>query len=167
MRRKLRAADLFCGAGGFTTGAEATGRVNVVLAVNHWRTAVQTHRENHPATRHICARIDDVDPRNDKTLPTLDMIFASPECVHHSIARGGRPIDDQKRCTPWHVCVWAEAKRPRWVIVENVREFRDWGPLLANNRPDPKRKGETFRAWIPRSSRNGTRHGRPTRPLRN
>jgi DNA (cytosine-5)-methyltransferase 1 len=164
--KKLRAADLFCGAGGFTTGAQAAG-VNVVLAVNHWRTAIQTHRENHPSVRHICARIDDVDPRNDKTLPTLDMIFASPECVHHSIARGGRPIDDQKRCTPWHVCVWAEAKRPRWVIVENVREFRDWGPLLANNRPDPNRKGETFRAWIPRSSRNGTRHGRPTRPLRN
>ena len=55
--KKLRAADLFCGAGGTTTGAEASGFVDVVLAVNHWRTAVQTHRENHPATRHICARM--------------------------------------------------------------------------------------------------------------
>ena len=146
--RKLKAADLFCGAGGTTTGAEASGCVDVVLAVNHWHTAIQTHRENHPGTRHICARIDDIDPRHDATIPDLDLILASPECTYHSIARGGRPIDDQKRATPWHVCVWAEAKRPKWLVIENVREFRDWGPLLKNGRPDPKRKGETYRAWV-------------------
>jgi DNA (cytosine-5)-methyltransferase 1 len=145
--RRLKAADLFCGAGGSTTGAVQAG-VDVVLAVNHWRTAVLSHQANHPATRHICARIDDVDPRNDRTLPELDLLLASPECVYHSIARGGRPIDDQKRATPWHVCVWAEAKRPEWIIVENVREFRDWGPLDERNRPDKSRRGQTFRAWI-------------------
>ncbi len=129
-RQRLRAADLFCGAGGFTTGAESSGRVDVVLAINHWRTAICTHQANHPGTRHICARIDDVDPRHDKSLPELDLLMASPECTHHSNARGGQPVDDQKRATPWHVCIWTEAKHPQWLLLENVREFRDWGPLI-------------------------------------
>ncbi|MBN2579133.1 MAG: DNA cytosine methyltransferase [Pirellulales bacterium] len=147
-KRKLKAADLFCGGGGFTTGAEQSGRVSVVLAVNHWRTAIDTHSYNHPRTRHICARIDDIDPRHDKSIPELDILLASPECTHHSIARGGRPIDDQKRATPWHVCVWAEAKRPKWIVVENVREFRNWGPLDDRGQPIKSRKGEIFRQWI-------------------
>ena len=146
-RRKLTAVDLFCGAGGFTTGAVAAG-VDVLLAINHWRTAIFTHQNNHPRTRHICARIDDIDPRHDKTLPEFDLLMASPECTHHSIARGGRPIDDQKRATPWHVCVWTEAKRPKWLLIENVREFRDWGPLDEHCRPVKSRKGEIFRQWI-------------------
>jgi DNA (cytosine-5)-methyltransferase 1 len=146
--KKLRAADLFCGGGGTTTGAQASGFVDVVLAVNHWRTAIQTHRQNHPHVRHICARIDDIDPRHDTTIPEIDLLMASPECTHHSIARGGRPIDDQKRATPWHVCVWAEAKRPAWLMIENVREFRDWGPLDADCRPIKSRKGEIYRQWI-------------------
>lgn len=146
--RKLKAADLFCGGGGFTTGAEASGRVEVCLAVDHWRTAIYTHQQNHPHTRHICARIDDIDPRHDQTIPDLDVLLASPECTHHSIARGGRPIDDQKRATPWHVLVWAETKRPKWVVVENVREFRDWGPLDEKCRPIKSRKGEIFQQWI-------------------
>lgn len=146
--RRFDAADLFCGAGGFTTGAVASGYVNVRLAINHWRPAIYTHEKNHPETRHICARIDDIDPRHDKTLPDLDLLMASPECTHHSNARGGRPIDDQKRATPWHVVLWTEVKRPKWVIVENVREFRDWGPLDDRGRPLKSRKGETFRAWV-------------------
>lgn len=141
----MRAADLFCGAGGSTTGASAAG-VKVVLAVNHWRTAVYSHEANHPETRHICARIDDIDPRHDD-LPRFDILMASPECTHHSIARGGMPVDDQKRATPWHVCAWAEARRPKWIVVENVREFRDWGPIH-NGRPINSRKGETFNAWL-------------------
>jgi DNA (cytosine-5)-methyltransferase 1 len=145
---KLQAADLFCGGGGFTTGAEQSGRVDVVLAINHWRTAIFTHQNNYPKVRHICARIDDIDPRHDKTIPELDVLLASPECTHHSIARGGRPIDDQKRATPWHICVWAEAKRPRWLVIENVREFRDWGPLGDDGQPIKSRKGEIFRQWI-------------------
>jgi len=146
--KRLRAADLFCGAGGFTTGAVQSGCVDVVLAVNHWRTAIYTHQENHPETRHICAKIDDIDPRHDRTLPELDMLLASPECTHHSIARGGRPICDQKRATPWHVIIWAETKRPKWVIVENVREFRDWGPIDNNGRPIKSQKGKIFRQWV-------------------
>ncbi|MHB8953532.1 MAG: DNA cytosine methyltransferase [Pirellulaceae bacterium] len=151
----LHAADLFCGAGGFTTGAEASGRVKVVLAINHWRTAIYTHQHNHPDIRHLCARIEHVDARNDATLPKLDLILASPECTHHSIARGGRPVCDQTRAQPFALLDWIDAKRPRWLCVENVREFRDWGPLVNKGtnskplwRPDPTRKGQTFRAWV-------------------
>lgn len=145
MPRTLRAVDLFCGAGGSSTGAMQAG-VEVVLAVNHWHVAIQSHRANHPNTRHICARIDDIDPRHDNLLP-FDILMASPECTHHSIARGGMPVDDQKRATPWHVCAWAEARKPKWIVVENVREFRDWGPIH-NGRPIKSRKGETFEAWL-------------------
>jgi len=146
--KRLRAADLFCGAGGFTTGAEQSGCVDVVLAVNHWRTAIYTHEANHPGTRHICARIDGVEIKSDRSIPELDMILASPECTHHSNARGGRPICDQRRATPWNVLDWVEAKLPKWVIVENVREFRDWGPLNAKGRPIKAKKGVIFRQWI-------------------
>lgn len=145
--RKLRAADLFCGAGGSTTGAEQSGMVDVAVAINHWRTAVFSHQTNHPGTRHICCRIDDIDPRNDD-LPDLDLLMASPECTHFANARGGAPINDQKRATPWHVLHWAEAKRPKWVVVENVSEFRDWGPLGKTGRPLKSRKGDTYRAWL-------------------
>jgi DNA (cytosine-5)-methyltransferase 1 len=143
----LRAVDLFCGAGGSTEGAEQSGRVKVVLAINHWRTAIDSHTKNHPGTRHICARIDHVDPRNDKSLPEFDLLMASPECTHHSVARGAAPVNDQKRATPWHVIIWAEACRPTWIVVENVREFKDWGPTK-NGRPTKEGKGSTFDAWI-------------------
>lgn len=145
--KKYRGADLFCGAGGSTTGAIQAG-VDVVLAINHWRTAIYTHQDNYPGTRHICARIDDIDPRWDRDLPEFDVLMASPECTHHSVARGGRPVEDQKRATPWHVVIWAEAKQPRWIIVENVPEFRDWGPLGLDGRPNKSRKGQIYQEWL-------------------
>ncbi len=146
--RKLDAADLFCGAGGFTEGAVRSGRVDVRYALNHWQTAVDSHEENHPQTKHRCLPIDAVDPRNDKSIPDIDLLLASPECTHHSNARGGRPVCDQKRATPWHVLIWAEAKCPQWIIVENVREFRNWGPLDKNGRPLKSQKGTIFRQWV-------------------
>lgn len=141
------ALDLFCGAGGSTAGAEASGRVKVVLAVNHWQTAIFAHESNHPNTRHLCAPIDAINPRHDKAVPAFDLLLASPECTHHSIARGGKPVDDQKRATAWHVVIWAEAKRPKWIVVENVREFLDWGPTRGGQ-PIKSKKGETFQAWV-------------------
>lgn len=154
MTKKLTAADLFCGAGGFTEGARLAG-VDVCLAVNHWLTAVYSHQTNHPETRHICARIESIDIRHDNGLPDFDILLASPECTHHSIARGGRPVCDQKRQQPFALLDWLDARRPRWLVCENVREFRDWGPLFNNGtdakphwRPDPERKGETFAAWL-------------------
>jgi DNA (cytosine-5)-methyltransferase 1 len=147
MAGKLRAADLFCGAGGTTTGAEMSRRVRVELAVNHWSTAITTHKANHPHVRHVCAPIDLVDPR-DFTGMGLNVLLASPECIFHSNARGGRPVDDQRRATAWCVPRWAEVLRPKWIIIENVREFQEWGPLGTNGRPLKSKRGEIFTAWI-------------------
>ncbi|HMP79303.1 MAG TPA: DNA cytosine methyltransferase [Pirellulaceae bacterium] len=141
------AADLFCGAGGTTTGAAMSGRVEVKLAINHWRTAVHTHRQNHPNVRHVCAEIDMVNPR-DFIEMGIDVVLASPECVFHSNARGGKPADDQRRASAWCVPRWAEVLRPKWIVVENVREFEQWGPLGADNRPLKSKRGETFKAWV-------------------
>lgn len=145
---KLRAVDLFCGAGGMTLGAELSGRVDVVLAVNHWRTAVLTHQENHPRTRHICARIEDMDLRSEHDLPEVDVIMGGIECTHHSVARGAAPINDQKRTSAWRVIDWIGKFRPAWCVFENVREFCDWGPVDRNGRKIKSKAGEIFTAWV-------------------
>lgn len=146
----IHAADLFCGAGGSSTGlrrvADALGARLDLTAVNHWPVAVETHAANHPDARHVCESLDSVDPRK-VTGGKLDLLWASPECTHHSMARGGKPVHDQSRSTAWHVLRWAEALRPSWVVVENVPEFQTWGPLGANHRPLASRRGETFGAW--------------------
>lgn len=144
---RYRAVDLFCGAGGTTTGAHASGYVAVKLAVNHWRPAVYSHQQNHPDVRHICAEIDQINPRDFEGLG-IDVLMASPECVFHSNARGGKPVDDQRRASAWCVPRWAEVLRPKWIVVENVREFADWAPLGCDNRPLKSKKGEIFQAWV-------------------
>jgi DNA (cytosine-5)-methyltransferase 1 len=147
-----QAADLFCGAGGTTTGllraAQGAGVQVDMLAVNHWNLAIESHLANHPDVRHLCESLDGVDPR--KVIPggKLDYLAASPECTNHSIARGGMPCSDQSRASAWHVARWAEAVRPEYIVVENVREFRDWGPLTKKGRPDQRKKGRTFAAFL-------------------
>ena len=145
-------ADLFCGAGGTSTGAaqavEALGFKLRLTAVNHWERAVATHTANHPTARHLCASVDSLNPRHLFGEGELDILWASPECTHHSRARGGRPMQDQSRATAWCVTRWSEALRPSIVMVENVPEFQEWGPLDSRGKPVDGRKGETFTAWI-------------------
>lgn len=150
--KEFHVADLFCGAGGTSAGAveaiEALGYAPQLTAINHWDVAVATHTVNHPAARHLCASIDDLNPRTLFAENELDLLWASPECTHHSTARGGRPVNDQSRATAHCVTRWAEALRPAVILVENVPEFETWGPIGANGRPLASRKGETFRAWL-------------------
>lgn len=167
--RAIQAADLFCGGGGTTTGLlQACRRLNrkvALVAVNHWAQAIQTHMRNHPWARHICASLDGIDPPADgqKTLfqcvdsvepnqalkgKKLNLLIASPECTHHSNARGGRPRSDQSRATPWCILRWMEAGRPGHVIIENVPEFQNWGPLGTRGQPLKSRKGDTFNAFL-------------------
>lgn len=150
--KTFKLADLFCGAGGTSTGAieavEALGYEAHLTAVNHWPTAVATHTANHPNARHFCVSVDDLNPRSLYKEGELDLLWASPECTHHSVARGGKPINDQSRATAWCVVRWAEALRPGVVCVENVPEFETWGPIGSNNRPLESRKGELFHAWV-------------------
>lgn len=145
-------ADLFCGAGGSSTGLVRAARKRSIsldlLAVNHWTVAVDTHTRNHPWARHLCADLSTIDP--NKAIPggKLDILIASPECTHHSNARGGKPCSDQSRASAWHVLHWAERLSPSRILLENVREFESWGPLNDEGRPDKTRKGETFLAFI-------------------
>ena len=149
--KTIRAADLFCGAGGTSTGlVEACtelGFKTELTAINHWDIAVATHTANHPKSRHLCASLDSINPRDLYKEGELDLLWASPECTHHSIARGGKPINDQSRATAWCVVRWAEALRPNIILVENVKEFVSWGPIGANGKPNKSRRGEVFHAW--------------------
>ena len=131
-------------------GAEMSGRVKTRLAINHWRTAVFTHQTNLPDAQHICARIQDMDLYGDSELPErIDLLMAGIECVFHSNARGGAPIDDQRRSTAWRVLDWIGYYQPRICIFENVKEFTKWGPInKKTGRPIKKQAGKIFTAWV-------------------
>lgn len=145
-------ADLFCGAGGTSKGAceaaEELGYAPNLTAINHWPVAIETHTRNHPGARHLCTGIDSVNPRDLYAPGELQLLWASPECTHHSVARGGRPIHEQSRATAWCVIRWADALLPPVILVENVPEFVTWGPLDAKGRPIERRKGEIFHSWV-------------------
>ena len=148
----MKIADLFCGAGGTSTGilkaCAGLGHSADLLAVNHWPTAVNTHTLNHPGVRHLCETLENISPAKVISGGRLNLLAASPECTHHSNAAGGRPRNDQSRATAWHVCRWASDLRIDNIMIENVREFQNWGPLSAKGKPLKSRKGETFRAFI-------------------
>ncbi len=143
--KTLKAADLFCGAGGTSIGAHQTGGVDVRFALNHWDRAIETHSLNFPKTKHARARLNEVKPAEcDK----IDLLFASPECTHHSRARGGRPTSDQQRSGAWEIMPWIEHHRPRFICIENVVEFESWGPVGSNGIPLKSKRGAFFQAWI-------------------
>jgi DNA (cytosine-5)-methyltransferase 1 len=154
-QRTLEVADLFCGAGGLSTGADRAlrrmGRRMNLAGVNHWPTAIETNKRNHPehAERIVCADLETALPLNHVPGGRLDLLMAAPSCVFHSRARGGRPVHDQQRMDPWHVIRWCTELRVARILIENVPEFMDWGPCsLVTDRPIKSRKGEYFRAWV-------------------
>ena len=138
--------DNFAGGGGASLGIEwALGR-SPNVAVNHDAEAIAMHAANHPLTRHYTEDIWKVDPREVcRTRPAL--AWFSPDCKHFSKAKGGKPVDKKIRGLAWIVLVWAKTVKPRVILLENVEEFEDWGPLGPDDRPDPLRIGLTFRIW--------------------
>jgi DNA (cytosine-5)-methyltransferase 1 len=149
---RLYCADLFCGAGGTSSGlvaaAHELGLDVELIAINHWPVAIATHSANYPWARHICARIEEVQPRDVVPGGRLHLLVASPECTFHSVARGGRPIEDQKRVPAWGVIQWVQELFVDSVLIENVPEFKRWGPLGANGKPLKRRAGETYQAFL-------------------
>lgn len=140
------AVDLFAGGGGASTGIEeAIGR-HVDIAINHSAKAVAQHRANHPQTRHYVTDVWDVDPRRVCEGRPVGLLWASPDCRHFSPAKGGAPVSDRVRSLAWVVIKWATHVRPDVIFLENIPEFRNWGPVLAG-RPCPARRGKTFRRW--------------------
>jgi len=151
-RRAFLVADLYCGAGGSSSGAaraiRAMGADIDLVAINHWDLAIATHSRNHPAARHYCVDLDAARPEEIVPEGRLDLLMASPECVFFSRARGGKPVHDQRRMSAWHVQRWSSALDVRCILVENVPEFQFWGPLLPSGRPDPEGRGLYFQAWV-------------------
>ena len=151
MTKTYLVADLFCGAGGSSTGARKAieqmgGRMELV-AVNHWPLAVETHQLNHPEARHYVQDVEKADPEQIVPGGRLDLLMASPECKFYSRARGGKPVHDQGRMTPWAIMNWITKLDIERVLIENVVEFLDWGPVR-NGRPIKAQKGMVFQAWF-------------------
>lgn len=147
--------DLFAGGGGASVGIEAALGRAVDLAINHDRVALAVHRANHPATRHLEADIWEVQPREATGGAPVDLLWASPDCTHFSVAKGNVPRSQGIRSLAWVVIDWARETRPRVICLENVQEFRGWGPLGEDGRPDKSRMGETFRTWRAQLERLG------------
>jgi DNA (cytosine-5)-methyltransferase 1 len=149
----IHAVDLFCGAGGTSQGlaraCRDTGVEVDLVAVNHWETAVNTHAQNHPWARHYCVPVESVNPREAFPGGVVHILCASPECTHHSTARGGKPTNDQLRASAWHIMRWVNELDVRNILIENVPEFTNWGPVgQKTGRPVKAQRGRYFRAFI-------------------
>lgn len=145
--------DIFAGCGGWSIGAEractkAGMRDRYVdLMINHWDIAVGVHQANHPLTQHLRANILEVDPGAVLPGRRIAYLHASPDCRDFSKAKGAAPRRKEIRALADVVIVWAGKRRPDVITLENVEEFRMWGPLLDNGQPDPDRRGDEFRRW--------------------
>ena len=139
--------DCFAGGGGASEGIEwAIGRP-VDIAINHDPVAIAMHKANHPETKHYCEDIFTVDPREAAAGRKIGLLWASPSCTNHSRAKGGKPRDEQSRTTASVILRWAREVRPRIILLENVMEWKWWGPLDEEGQPILSRKGEDFEAW--------------------
>lgn len=152
--------DLFCGAGGVTTGISQVPGVHVVACVNHDAKAIESHAANYPETLHFTEDI-----RTLNTAPMVErlemmrgrypwaksVLWASCECTNFSRAKGGKPRDADSRSLAEHLYRYVDALCPDFIQVENVSEFLEWGPMVEMDGkliPCPDRKGESFRAWF-------------------
>ncbi len=143
----LNVVDTFCGAGGLSQGlmeaADAEDRPVQLYGFNHNETAISTYKLNHRGSLAECKELQDVDPERD--LPEkVHILIGGPSCTHHSNARSGKPRDEQSRASAWDMHRIAKAKRPNSVLLENVREFTNWGPLTKKKKPDKRYKGRYF-----------------------
>lgn len=148
--------DNFAGGGGASLALEEVcGRVDI--AINHDAKAIAMHRANHPDTRHICENVFAVDPVRLCDGRPVAVAHFSPDCTHHSRAKGGKPVKKNIRGLAWIVIRWARTVRPAIITLENVPEFEDWGPLTREGRPCPDRKGQTFAFFVGKLRRYGYR----------
>ena len=155
----LYATDLFAGAGGTSTGlvmaAKEASRDVKLVAINHDRKALATHEANHPWAKHILTEVQSVKPSEAVPEGRLDVLVASPECIYHSRALGGKPKNDQSRSSAWYLERWVKELEVNSLLVENVPEFVNWGPLDENDMPIREKKGTTFRFWLYTLRRHG------------
>lgn len=140
--------DSFAGGGGASLGIEmALGR-SPDFAINHDDEALLMHARNHPLTVHLKENIWKVDPHVVTAGKPVFMLWASPDCRHHSKAKGGKPVSRSVRGLADVILLWAQEVKPRVILLENVEEFRDWGPLDEDGMPCKARKGMEFARWV-------------------
>lgn len=147
--------DNFAGGGGTSTGLEAAFGRPVDIAINHDPEALALHAINHPHTRHLCESVWDVDPIKVTNNQPVGLVWLSPDCKHFSKAKGGKPVEKKIRGLAWVTLRWAAKCKPRVIMLENVEEFKTWGPLKMTIvdgdevwHPDPAKKGKTFDSFI-------------------
>ena len=140
--------DYFAGGGGASEGVRlALGR-GPDVAINHCAAAVAMHMRNHPATQHLHTDVWDVDPRRDLPAGDVDFVWMSPDCRHFSSAKGKAPLSKRVRGLAWITLRVAARRRPRVIALENVQEFRTWGPLGRGRRPIVAKRGHTFARFV-------------------
>lgn len=174
---------LFAGAGGWCHAFErATGR-HVDIACNHAEDALSCHQVNHPQTKHFCCSVFELSPRQACAGRPVAILHLSPDCTHFSQASAGQPRDKKIRSLVWVALWWAGTVKPRVISIENVKQIRKWGPLIAKRCkttgrvvkvdgtvaepgervpvqqqflvPDPKREGQSWRHFNERMSEEG------------
>lgn len=147
--------DLFAGGGGASAAIErALGR-SPDIAVNHDHAALAMHEANHPRTKHLCGDVWDVRPREVCGGRHVSLLWMSPDCTHHSKAKGGKPLSAKRRALAEVGVRWARTVRPDVIMLENVEEFQRWGPLGPCGRPIKSLASTTFRRWVSKLEKLG------------
>ena len=140
--------DNFAGGGGASTGIELATGYSVDIAINHDPEAIKMHKANHPNTKHYCENVWAVDPVKACKGHPVGLAWFSPDCKHFSKAKGGKPKDKNIRGLAWVACRWAGLVRPRVIMLENVEEFKTWGPLNRGHHPIKSKQGKTFKKFV-------------------
>lgn len=154
--------DLFCGAGGTSTGVEKARLENeqcakVIACVNHDANAIASHAANHPDALHFTEDI-----RKLELSPMVEhlakckaqypdayiVLWASLECTNFSKAKGGQPRDADSRTLAEHLFRYIEAIEPDYIQIENVEEFMSWGDMDENGKPISMDKGRLYQKWV-------------------
>lgn len=149
--------DAFAGGGGASLGIEQAYEElgfdgeTVDIAINHDEDAIAMHAANHPDTLHLREDVFKVDIRKLVGRRRVRLLWLSPDCKHFSKAKGGKPVEKRIRGLAWVAVKYAKVFKPDEIVLENVEEFEQWGPLVKTADgwyPDPQRKGQTFRRFI-------------------
>lgn len=140
--------DNFAGGGGASTGIELATGYSVDIAINHDPKAIKMHKANHPNTKHYCENVWAVDPVKACNGHPVGLAWFSPDCKHFSKAKGGKPKDKNIRGLAWVALRWAGLVRPRVIMLENVEEFKTWGPLNRRHHPIKEKQGKTFERFV-------------------
>lgn len=140
--------DNFAGGGGASTGIELATGYSVDIAINHDPEAIRMHKVNHPNTEHYCENVWAVDPAKACNGHPVGLAWFSPDCKHFSKAKGGKPKDKNIRGLAWVALRWAGLVRPRVIMLENVEEFKTWGPLNRRHHPIKSKQGRTFEKFV-------------------